>query len=91
MKPPAFRWIHWNVDHIGAHGVEVQDAEYVVGHARSPYPHKTGDEKWLVWVRTESGEYLQVVFVPDDSTTAFVIHARPLSAGEKRQFTRQRK
>jgi hypothetical protein len=29
----TFRWIDWNRDHIGEHGVNPEEAELVVGNA----------------------------------------------------------
>lgn len=46
-----FLWDEANVEHIGDHGVQSEEAEYVVRHAKSPYPEKihampmTGDMK----------------------------------------------
>ena len=53
----------WNVDHIAGHGVEPEEAEYVVKHANAPFPREIGDDKYLVWGRTEEARYLRVVFV----------------------------
>jgi len=63
-----FSWNRWNIDHIDRHGVGPSEAEYVVTHARSPFPRKIDDAKWLVWGQTPTGRYLQVIFIhpPDD-------------------------
>lgn len=45
----AFRWNEWNEDHIAAHGVTREEAEYVVRRAKAPYPRRIQEEKWLVW------------------------------------------
>ncbi len=58
-----FSWDDWNTDHIAEHGVDEGEAEYVVTHARPPFPREIGDEKYLVWGRSREGRYLQVVFV----------------------------
>ena len=84
-----FRWNEWNIEHVGRHGVTPQVAEEVVQAARSPYPRKIGDEKLLVWGRSEQGEMLQVVFVLDDDGGIYILHARPLTEREKRQYRRQ--
>ncbi len=47
------------------------------------------DDKWLVWGPTPSGRLLQVVFVLAEGGTVFVIHARDLTATEKRRMRRR--
>ena len=87
-----FRWNAWNIDHIAEHGISVDEAEYVVRHAKAPYPSYEGDERWLVRGQTGDGEFIQVAFVIDpDGKTAYVIHARPLERKEKRHLRRRRK
>jgi uncharacterized DUF497 family protein len=87
-----FRWNEWNVDHIGKHGVEPFDAEFVISCARRPYPEYDGNGRWMVRGQTEAGEYIQAVFVvDDDGETAYVIHARPLTDGEKRRLRRRQR
>jgi hypothetical protein len=49
----------------GAHcqaGVAKEEAEYVVRHAKPPYPEKRGDGKYLVWGATQEQRLLQVVY-----------------------------
>ena len=41
-----FRWNEWNRDHIAKHGVEPDEAEYVVEHAGNPYPRREADNKY---------------------------------------------
>ena len=86
-----FRWNAWNLDHIGEHGVRRTEAQEVVETAAPPYPDYRGDDRWLVWGRSTSGRYLQVIFVLDPDGTTFVIHARPLTEREKRAFRRRRR
>ena len=85
----AFRWNDWNLDHIAIHGVIPAEAEYVVDHAKPPYPEQIGDQKWRVRGRTGAGRYLQVIFLFDPDGTIFVIHARGLTHQELRQFRRR--
>ncbi len=85
-----FRWNDWNVEHIAAHGVTVEEAERVVEHAAAPFPLRREDEKWLVWGKGHGGRFLQVIFILDVDGTVFVIHARPLTEREKRRFRRRR-
>lgn len=63
-----FAWHSANVEHIAKHGVRPEEAEYVIRHARPPYPRMQVWPKRLVWGQTASGRYLQVIFVvlPDE-------------------------
>jgi uncharacterized DUF497 family protein len=84
-----FRWNEWNVDHIAEHGVDPEQAEYVVKHASRPYPEYRGDDKWVVLGQTTNGWYLQVIYILDPDDTIYVIHARPLTDKEKRRLRRR--
>lgn len=86
-----FRWNDWNIDHIGAHGIGPADAEYVVNHARPPYPERTRDNAFLVRGQTEDGAYIQVVYIIEGDDVAFVFHARELSENEKRRLRRRKR
>ena len=86
-----FRWNEWNVEHIGLHGVSPSEAELVVQSASRPFPRKIHEDKWLVWGRGNGGRLIQVIFVLDENDTAFVIHSRPLTDREKRQYRRRRR
>jgi len=86
-----FKWNHWNVDHIGTHGVSPAEAEFVVTQARPPFPKYEGDGRYLVRGQGPGGDYLQVAFVYDKvDGRPYVIHARPLTDNEKRRFRRRR-
>jgi len=84
-----FRWNEWNIEHIAEHGVSPDEAEYVVEHARRPYPELREESKWRVVGGGRGGRWLQVVFVLDSADTAYVIHARPLTEREKRRERRR--
>ncbi len=86
-----FRWIDWNIDKVQSHGVEPEEAEQAVRGARPPYPRSDLDGRRLVRARTDSGRYLQVVFIIDPDRGAFVIHSRPLNVREQRNFRRETK
>ena len=86
-----FRWIEWNHDKVAQHHVEPEEAEFVVNHARKPFPMKVDDEKRLVWGQTGAGRYLQVVYLIDVDDTVFVIHARPLTKKEKKRLRRRKR
>ena len=84
-----FRWNDWNVDHIAEHGVDPVEAEFVVRHARRPWPEKIGDGKWRVSGSTVEGRLLQVIFIFSPDDVVFVVHARDLNEAEKRRFRRR--
>lgn len=87
----ASRWIEWNVEHIGAHGISPDEAEYVVEHARPPYPEKVEQTKRRVRGRTAEGRYIQVIYIYSPADTIFVIHARPLTETEKHALRRRQR
>lgn len=83
-----FRWNRWNVEHIERHGVSPEAAEEAVCAARGRWPRRIGGDKWMAWGRGPDGELVQVVFLLDPEGAAFVIHARPLTARERRRWRR---
>lgn len=91
MMRYVFRWNNWNHDHIAAHGVDPQDAQFVVCNARRPYPRKIGDGKYLVIGQAANGTYCQVIYVFDPDTKIFIVHARPLTGEEKRRYRRSQR
>lgn len=90
-KDYEFRWNDWNTDHIGEHGVSPREAEYVVNHARPPFPRKIGDGRYLVQDQTADSSYLQVIYIFSPPGVIFVIHARRLTAREVSRLKRNRK
>jgi len=84
-----FRWNDWNLDHIAEHGMVPEDVEWIVNHAQPPYPERSRRNTYLVRGQTYDGYYMQVAFLLEDGNSVFVIHARPLSESEKRQFRRR--
>jgi uncharacterized protein len=86
-----FRWNEWNRDHIAEHGVAEEETEFVVNHARPPWPEYVGNGKWRVWSPTVAGRLLQVIYVFDADETVYVIHARDLSESDKRRYRRRRR
>jgi hypothetical protein len=44
-----FQWDEKNTAHIQEHGVSPGEAEFVVRHAKSPFPEQIPDGKSLVW------------------------------------------
>jgi uncharacterized DUF497 family protein len=85
-----FRWNAWNSDHIARHGISEAEAEWVVCRPRAPYPQKAGAGKYLVRGPTETGAYIQVIYIFDPDDVVYVIHARPLTQREKRRYRRRR-
>jgi uncharacterized protein len=83
-----FRWNWWNVEHIALHGVARSEAEYVVTRGRAEAIQRG---KFIVRGQTEHGRYIQVIYIFSPRDVIFVIHARPLTEGEKRKFRRRRK
>lgn len=59
----GFIWDEKNTQHIAEHGVTRADAEYVVTHARDPYPRDCGAGKVMVRGQTAAGRFLQVIVV----------------------------
>jgi uncharacterized DUF497 family protein len=58
-----FIWDRANSEHAQKHGLTIEQIEYVVSHARSPWPMPQGDNKFMVRGRAQSGEYIQVIYV----------------------------
>ncbi|MGA2498356.1 MAG: hypothetical protein ABSH20_11480 [Tepidisphaeraceae bacterium] len=80
----AFLGDEKNTSHIAEHGISRSVAEYVVTHARHPYPTKEGDGKWLVRGRAADGGLVQVVFVyAADAGGVDVARADLLNADEE--------
>jgi uncharacterized DUF497 family protein len=86
-----FVWTPDNIDHIAKHGLAPSEAEYIVEHARQPYPQMVGDSRRIVVGKLADGPYVQVVYVPSRSVpgAVYIIHARPLTDDEKRRFRRR--
>ena len=59
----VFSWDEENRGHISRHGVSPAEAEAVVRNAAAPFPEQIESDKLVVWGATESGRYLQVIFV----------------------------
>ena len=70
-------WDDDNVEHIAEHGITTEDAEYVVEHARPPFPRAAGGGKFFVWGRAGDGSFLQVgfVYLPDERVDMALLEA----------------
>jgi hypothetical protein len=65
----VFSWDDVNRDHIARHAVSPEGAEAVVRAAEAPFPQTIEDDKFVVWGATQSGRYIQVIYVlkmPDE-------------------------
>ena len=82
-----FRWNEWNLDHATRHGVTPAEAESLV--RRGPARH-VGDNEYRVQGRSAGGRLIQAVYVIDPECTIYVIHARPMTANEKRRRRRRK-
>jgi hypothetical protein len=58
----VFAWDDWNKAHVTKHGSNEAEAKYIIENADGPFPREIGDGKYLVWGKTASGSFLQVVF-----------------------------
>ena len=86
-----YRWIRWNVEKVMLHGVRPEEAEQVVNGAKNPYPQHRTDDRYLVRGSTSAGRFVQVVYLLGRDDIAFLIHARPMTHKEKRQWRRYRR
>jgi len=84
-----FRWNQWNIEHIAEHGVSPEEAEWVIEHAKPPYPQLREEDKWRIVGRGHAARWLQVIFIIDPVGTVYVIHARPLTEREKKRERRR--
>jgi len=60
---PGFIWDDANLEHAQKHDLAIEDIEYVVNHASRPWPMPHGGGKFIVRGQTESGHYVQVIYV----------------------------
>lgn len=82
MAAGDFRWNDWNLDHATKHGCTVEEIEAVV--LRHGPGRKVGGGKRMVVGRGRGGRVVQLLYVPDDDDTAYVIHAMPLTTRRRR-------
>jgi uncharacterized DUF497 family protein len=77
----------WNLDHATSHGVSVTEAESLIRNGRS---RRIGDNKFRVRGRGVGGRLIQAIYVVDPDLTLYVIHARPLTDSEKKNFRKSK-
>ncbi len=80
-----FRWNSWNLEHATKHGVRILEIESVIRHN---VPRHVGQQKLKVVGRGIGGGWIQVIYLLDEDDTIYVIHARPLTAREKKRERR---
>ena len=66
------------MDKVYGHNVSPGEAEYVVRHAKPPYPKRHRKDTWIVRGLVPDGYYTQVIYMVDPDDTLFVIHAMPI-------------
>ena len=81
-----FRWNDWNIEHVQEHGVALREAELIIERAPEHQWLNRGDGKWLIRGRGYGDRFIQVILVLDEDGTLYVIHARPMTDKEKRQW-----
>ena len=57
-----FAYDNWNRQHVSKHGVQQADAEFVVEHAKPPYPQRIEEGKFIVYGPDRAGRILEVAF-----------------------------
>lgn len=80
-----FRWNAWNVEHIAKHSVDRFEAQEVVERGERL---TLGGGKYKAVGRGAAGRWLQVIYIFDPPGVVYIIHARPLTAVEKRRIRR---
>jgi uncharacterized DUF497 family protein len=84
-----FRWNAWNIEHVARHHISPLEAEWIIRNARPPYPQEWGEGKYLVVGRLADGTVVQVIYIFDPEDVVYVIHARPSTEREKRNYRRR--
>ena len=84
----GFIWEEWVLDKLDwKHGVDPQEVEEAFFNP--PYKvRRTGDGKYLLYGRSNSGRYLFVVFVWEDQSVK-VITARDMMPAERKLYGRK--
>lgn len=88
-----FDWDNGNIDHIGAHGVSVEEAEQAMldqGRIPSPAYQTSGERRSAVLGSTEEGRLLFVVYTFRRGLIG-VVTARDATASERQTYRRRRK
>ena len=88
-----FQWDDKNIEHIARHRVAPPVAEQIVRKAMSPFPRQGEGDKLVVWGSTETGRYLQVIYVIKDPKDVAVASLSmddraELSEGSEREVIR---
>lgn len=75
--------------HIYDHGVTEAEVEQVFRNSGEDLPGR-GDSRMRLG-QTDAGRYLQVIYVPDDPQSAFVVTAYELRGKAKQAYRRRRR
>jgi len=67
-----FVWTNDNIEHIGKHGIQPRQAEFIVETARRPFPQTVGGDNRLVVGQLMDGRYVPVIYVPSRSSPGAV-------------------
>lgn len=84
-----FIWNEWNLEHIARHGVSPWEVEQLLAHPRVERRVRRG--ACAAYGQSDAGRHLLVVYRPREGGRIFVITARDMSAGEKRNYRRRRR
>lgn len=79
----------WSEEHVARHSVTLNECEEAL--TNRPYINHEGEQSSrLIFGRTNSGRYLFVVAVADETPgVAFVVTAREMTQKEKKSFRRK--
>jgi uncharacterized DUF497 family protein len=85
-----FDWDNANTDHIGLHGVTIEESEEALldRHRIFDQTQFTDERRWAVIGRTETGRVLVVVFTRRGSVIR-VVTARDALPRERRRYRRR--
>jgi hypothetical protein len=76
--------------HIDQHGVTEAEAEWILAHPAEDEPSSGGSRQALG--QTRQGQYLRVVYVPDEEGDGvFVVTAYPLAGKQLKAFRRRQR
>ena len=75
------------------HSVQQHEVHEVLNGSPSIYfserGHRTGEDVYVAFGRTEAGRYLGVVFIPKLDGRALILSARNMSRSERRRYGRR--
>ncbi len=87
MRVLGFDWDDGNVEHVGAHGVDPDEAEEVFLHA--PLIRRARSGRYVALGKSATGRRLAVIFERRGAGIVRVVTARPMTRPEHRLFERK--